>query len=67
MWKLYEIFKILNSKRIVSAETVCGNTVYRFSDSNRIELIAANESLQRQWKCQFWYDNFWIKFDIYKS
>ena len=32
MWKLYEIFKVLKvPKRVVSAETICGNTVGVFS------------------------------------
>ena len=34
MQKLYEIFKVLKiQKRIVSAETICGNTVCEFAET----------------------------------
>ena len=40
MRKLYEIFKVLKvQKRIVSAETICGNTVY-------LTLCSTNEMYQ---------------------
>ena len=41
MWQLYEIFKILQiQKRIVSAETIRGNTIYRnFIQKQRKSLV----------------------------